>query len=348
MIRSLHETRRDPLETPLSGGASGSRATAQQVASPLQADSPNTQSEGEGSVIPNRPPRIVTVAEAQQPAQLQPRPFTPEQICLLLEDRIKKERLRMAELVEKVGSMDQEFTEVDMNELNDLKQSVAGCQRELANAKAQRPVEAIPRPPVRLPSNDPPIPGDTTPMGVRKSRSRPRSHVRGRSKADKRRRQPDSGDRRSSTRRKADPIVVTPPVTIPRPTVASIFQGGAEDLSSSCPTPQEPAQTVPQIFQSAGAALHTGGLAPNTPQPGVRATPSDPPQDPRSQSERRRVVIRTPQEDSPQGRIPAPFTGRAYQLRSSSAEPQLPPGENSLLESRQDPQQQGRSTYYGR
>ena len=97
--------------------------------------------------------------------------------------------------------------------------------------------------------------------GLAKSRSRPRSHVRGRSKADKRRRQPDLGDRRSSTRRKADPIVVTPPVTIPRPTVASIFQGGAEDLSSSCPTSQEPAQTVPQIFQSAGALQPMGGPA---------------------------------------------------------------------------------------
>ena len=234
VIRSLHETRRDPHETPLSSGASGSRDTAQYVASPSQAVTPNTQSEGEGSVIPNRPPRIATATEAQQPAQLHPRPITPAQVCLILEDRIKRERKRMAKLVEKVGSVDQEFTEVDMNELNELKQSVLGCQKELDKAKEERQVEAIPRPPVRLPSNDPPTPGYISPRETRKSRSRPRSHVRGRSKADKRR-HPDSGDRRSSRRRKADPIVVTPAVTIARPTVASIFIGGAEDLSSSCP-----------------------------------------------------------------------------------------------------------------
>ena len=53
-----------------------------------------------------------------------------------------------------------------------------------------------------------------TPRETRKSRSRPRSHVRGRSKVDKRR-HPDAGDRRPSRRRKGDPIVVPPAVTIP-------------------------------------------------------------------------------------------------------------------------------------
>ena len=73
--------------------------------------------------------------------------------------------------------------------------------------------EAIPRPPAT--SVDQSTPGDVTPRVTRQS-SRPQSQraVRGRSKADKRRRHPDSGDRRS-TRHKADPIVVTPPVTIP-------------------------------------------------------------------------------------------------------------------------------------
>ena len=258
MIRSLHETRHDPHETPISGGASGSRATAQHVASPPQANTPNTQSEGEGSVIPNRPPRIASAPGAQPSAQMQPRPITPADVCVIMEDRITREKKRIAELVAKVGSVDQEFTEVDMNEVNDLKQSIMDCQRKLEEAKQGRTVEAIPRPAVRLPSNDPPTPGDITPRETRKSRSRPRSHVRGRSKADKRR-HPDSGDRRPSRRRKGDPIVVTPAVTIPRPTVASIFQGGAEDLSSSCPTSQEPVQTVSQIFQSAGAALSMGG-----------------------------------------------------------------------------------------
>ena len=111
---------------------------------------------------------------------------------------------------------------------------------------------------------------------------------------------------------------------------------GAEDLSSSCPTSQEPAQTVPQIFQSAGAAIASRGTAQATPQHGIITGQSDPPRDPRSQSERRRrVVIQTPspQDGTPQGQIPAPFTGRSFQLRSSSAEPQLPPGGYSLLES---------------
>ena len=141
------------------------------VASPRQADTPNTQSEGEGSVIPNRPPRIASATVAQPPAQLQPRQITPADVCLILEDRIKKQKKRIAELVEKVSSVDQEFTEADVNELNDLKQSVAGCQRELEQARQGRRVEAIPRPPVRLPSNDPHSPGDVTPTERRKSRS---------------------------------------------------------------------------------------------------------------------------------------------------------------------------------
>ena len=141
-----------------------------------------------------------------------------------------------------------------------------------------------------------PAPEPTSPRVTRQSRSRPRSQraVRGRSKADKRRRHPDTGDRRSVTRQKPDPITVLPPVTIPKPTVASLFLGGAEDLSSSCPTSQEPAQTVPQMFQSAGAALSTSGSAYTTPQRGIVAGQSGPPRDPRSQSERRRVMIQTP------------------------------------------------------
>ena len=152
-------------------------------------------------------------------------------------------------------------------------------------------------------------PGDVTPVERRKSRSKPRPHVRGRSKAEKRR-HPDSGDRRQSRRRKGEPIMVTPEVTIPRPTVASIFQSGAEDLSSSCPTSQKPAQPVPQIFQAAGAALSMGGSIPATPLRGMTRDPTDPPRDPRSQSERRRrVSIQTPpsRDEPPEGQIPAPF-----------------------------------------
>ena len=129
------------MKQPDTGGASGSGGTAQQRASPLQASTPNTQSDGEGSVIPNRPPRIANGAGIFQPYQQQARPMTPADLCVILEDRINREKARIAELVAKVSSVDQEFTEVDMNELNDLKQSVQGCQRELEKAREQRPVD---------------------------------------------------------------------------------------------------------------------------------------------------------------------------------------------------------------
>ena len=58
MARSLQETRHDPYELPNTGGASGSGAVAQQVPSPQQGGTPNTQSEGEGSVIPKGQSRI--------------------------------------------------------------------------------------------------------------------------------------------------------------------------------------------------------------------------------------------------------------------------------------------------
>ena len=150
MLRSLHETTRDPYETPVSGGASGSGAIAQHVPSPRQANTPNTQSEGEGSVLPNRPPRIASASVAQPPAQLQTSQITPADVCLVLEDRIKQQKRRVAEPVEKVNSVDQEFTELDMNELNGLKRSIADCHRKLEPARQGYQVEAIPRPPVHL------------------------------------------------------------------------------------------------------------------------------------------------------------------------------------------------------
>ena len=96
MIRSMRETRRDPHEAPTTGGASGSGAMAHHVPSPQQANTPNTQSEGEGSVIPIGPPRIAVAA-----LQLQPQQITSADVCLALEDRIKKQRGRIAELIEK-------------------------------------------------------------------------------------------------------------------------------------------------------------------------------------------------------------------------------------------------------
>ena len=245
--------------------------------------------------------------------------------------------------------MDRDFTEADFLELNDLKRSVAGCQRSLEQARQEQPVTGIPRPPVRLSSNDPPASEDPPLVERRKSRSRPRS-VRGRSKRD--RRHPDAGDRRPSRRRKGEPTgtVVVPEVTIPRPTMAAIFQAGAEDLSSSCPTSQEPAPSVPYLFQMAGATLPMGGSPQPIPPSDNTTDQSGPPRDPRSQSERRRrVSIQTPPAlDNPsEAQIPVPFGGRPFLPRSASAEPQRPQGDYSAL-ARQDPHQQGRSTYYGR
>ena len=347
MIRSLHEMTHDPHEPPVTDGASGSGAAARHNPSPQQANSP-MQSDGDGSVLPNRPPRTAAEVTSQPSAQLQSDDITSADICLILEDRINKQKLRIAELIDKMGSIDRDFTEADFAELNDLKQSVAGCRRSLEQARQEQQVTGIPRPPVHLPSNDPPASEDPTPAERRKSRSRPWS-VRGRSKRD--RRHPDSGDRRPSRRRKGKPIVVVPEVIIPRPTVASLFQGGVEELSSSCPTSQEPVQSVPYLFQTAGTTLSVGGWPQAPPPRGITTDQPGPPRDPRSQSvRRRRVSIQTPPatDDPPEAQIPVPFAGRPLPPRSASAEPQLPPGDYSVLESRRDPHQQGRSTYYGR
>ena len=253
MARSLQETRHDPYEIPNTGGSSGSGAVAQNAPSPQQAGTPNTQSEGEGSVIPKGQSRI-----AVTPLQVPPGQITSTDLGLALEERIRKHRGRINELIQRMSSFDREATEADMFELNELKQSVASCQRTIDQIRQGVQVQAIPRPPVQLPRFGSPAQVEDEPMEHRSSRSRPRPHVRGRSKSDKRR-HPDSGDRRPSRRRKGDPIVVMPQVTIPPPTVASIFQGGDEDLTSSCPTSQEPVVSVPFLFQTAGANLPLGG-----------------------------------------------------------------------------------------
>ena len=345
MARSLQETRHDPYELPNTGGSSGSGAVAQNVPSPQQVSTPNTQSEGEGSVIPKGQSRI-----AVTPVQVPPGQITSTDLGLALEERIRKHRVRITELIQRMSSFDQEATEADMIELNELKQSVASCQRTIDQINQGVQVQAIPRPPVQLPRFGSPTQVEDEPMEHRSSRSRPRPHVRGRSKSDKRR-HPDSGDRRPSRRRKGDPIVVMPQVTIPPPTVASIFQGRDEELTSSCPTSQEPVVSVPSLFQTAGANLPLGGLPQVTPPPTSIAGQQGPPRDPRSQSERRRrVSIQTPPnpDEVPLGQIPVPFEGRQLSSRSISAEPKAPSTDYSVVQSRQDPHQQGRSTYYGR
>ena len=348
MIRSLQEMRRDPYETPTTGGASGSGA-ATHAASPQPASTPNTQSEGEGSVIPKGQSRIAPGRLEVTSLQIPSHHVTSTDVRLALEDRIRKQKGRIAELVQRMSSFDREATEADMIELNHLKSSLTACQHNLDQLNQGQEVQAIPRPPVQLPRFGSPAQAEDEPMENRSSRSRPRPHVRGRSKADKRR-HPDSGDRRPSRRRKGDPIMVMPQVVIPPPTVASIFQGGVEDLSSSCPTSQEPAVSVPFLFQNAGANLPLGGSPQATPPQSNIAIQSGPPRDPRSQSERRRVSIQTPPptDGVPEEQIPVPFAGRPMLPRSTSAEPQAPPGDHSVLQSRQDPHRQGRSTYYGR
>ena len=161
-----------------------------------------------------------------------------------------RETVKIKKLHEKMATIDQEFTELDVNELTILKQSVLACQQQINRFHEQQPTElfATPRPQV--------LPSDlaqprTLPSREPSRRRHPsRRLVRGRSRRDKRR-HPDQGDRESATRQRFDPVTVQPAVTIPRPTVASLFVGGADDLSSSCPTSQEPSQamTVPQVFQ---------------------------------------------------------------------------------------------------
>ena len=344
MARSLQETRHDPYELPNTGGASGSGAVSQQVISPQQGGTPNTQSEGEGSVIPKGQSRIVAT-----PLQLPQGQDASPDVSLILEERIRKHKERINELVQKMSSFDQDATEADIIELNELKQFVASCQRSLDQAKQGVQVQAIPRPPVQLPRFSSPLPVEDEPMDNRSSRSRPRPNVRGRSKSDKRR-HPDSGDRRSSRRRKGDPVMVMPQVIIPPPSVASIFQGVDEELTSSVPTSQEPVLSVPSLFQTAGANLPLGGSPQPNPPPTTMARQSGPPRDPRSQSERRRVSIQAPptSDEIPLGQIPVPFVGRQLSSRSISAEPKAPSADSPILQSRQDPHQQGRSTYYGR
>ena len=108
--------------------------------------------------------------------------------------------------------------------------------------------------------------------------------------------------------------------------------------------------SVPSLFQTAGANLPLGGLPQPNPPPTIMAGRPDPPRDPRSQSERRRVSIQTPPnpDEVPLGQIPVPFAGRQLSSRSISAEPKAPSADYPVLQSRQDPHQQGRSTYYGR
>ena len=140
MARSLQEMRHDPYETPNTGGASGSggaaAATLYQRATPAPTGTPNAQSEGEGSVLPNRPPRIFAGGDAQQPPQLIPRPLTPVDQCKILEDRAARESAQIRKLLDKMAMIDLEFAEVDMSELNTLKQSVMACQRQIDQFQA--------------------------------------------------------------------------------------------------------------------------------------------------------------------------------------------------------------------
>ena len=138
MAQSLQEMSRDRYETPNTGGSSGSgrapRTTLYQGVAPARADTPNTQSEGEGSVLPNRPPRI----SAEGVPRLVPRPMFVADQRMVLEGRIKKEKPQIRALLNKMENMDQEFTEEDMHDLNVLKQSVKACQKDTGAAIKHR------------------------------------------------------------------------------------------------------------------------------------------------------------------------------------------------------------------
>ena len=165
MARSIHEMRHDPHETPITGGASGSQIPG--IAPQQSVATPKTQSEGEGSVIPNRPPRM-------HPGNY------PSQVAL------RRETAKVQKILDKMTNMEVEFTELDRDEVNNLKQSIKACQATIARARENPSEELIPTPrPQVLPSsivepNQPPV----RPL----SRSRPRSlrRIRGRSKGSKR------------------------------------------------------------------------------------------------------------------------------------------------------------------
>ena len=76
--------------------------------------------------------------------------MTTEHQRIALEDRIKKEKAKVQAILDKMTNMDQEFTEVDMREINVLKQSVKACQSSLAKLQEGQSAELIPipRPPV--------------------------------------------------------------------------------------------------------------------------------------------------------------------------------------------------------
>ena len=221
---------------------------------------------------------------------------------VILEDRINKEKAKIRKLMEKMENTDQEFTELDMNDLNVLKQSVRECQASLTHS--QETGEPVPTPRVQvLPSSiDEPRTQSPRPAS-RSSRSRhsSRRKVRGRSKGEKRRHL-DTRERSLGMRQRSLPVTVRPPVVVPKPTVASLFTGGPDELSSSCPTSQEPSQpmSVPQLFQAAGDAIQGSGSV-HSAHPYYRAPQgrSDPPRDPRSQSKRRVVIQYPPSSETP-------------------------------------------------
>ena len=155
-------------------------STAQyQGAVSAQSGTPNTQSDGEGSVLPKRPPTIFPGGNV--PQQI-PSSTSIDHQRVALEERIKKEKI------------------------NVLKQSVKACQSSLAKLQEGQSTELIPipRPPVLPSSIVEPRPASTR----RSSRSRPWLHriVRGRSK----RRIPDSGEKPSLSRQRSTPVTVQP------------------------------------------------------------------------------------------------------------------------------------------
>ena len=93
-------------------------------------------------------------------------------------------------LLEKMATMtmDQEFTEVDMNDLNTLKQSVLACQRQIGQYMAQQPTELFATPRLQVLQSDIAQPR-ASPSREPSGRRHPSRLVkRGRTMRDKRRR----------------------------------------------------------------------------------------------------------------------------------------------------------------
>ena len=138
---------------PCTGRSSGSGGAV--VAPPvqpmrIQAETPPTQSEGEGSLIPKRTP-IMHFTGIPTPAvpttSVERPPLTAAEQYQLLGDRVMSESTQIAVMQQRMSNVEEIFTAEDMNDLNTLQQSAIECKKAMACLKSQSTAEpvAIPR-----------------------------------------------------------------------------------------------------------------------------------------------------------------------------------------------------------